>query len=482
MYTGDVQPITLSAGAPVSVTLRLPTDRRNGIKADTGMFAQDRWALGRMTLNLGIRYDWFIGETQPEDLLAGRFNVAQHFDNCADGKNDPKAGCTGTVQNWKDISPRVGVAYDVFGNGRTAVKASVARYVAGEAIATANAANPITALGLTDTRTWRDLDSNGSPFDANGNVQLGELTASNATPTFGKNVSTTTTDPGVLNGWGKRGYNWEYTVSAQHQIAARMSVNGGYYRRTFGNQTFTDDLRYDQSSYDGPFCITTPADSLLPGGGNYQVCNLYDLKQSVINAAVAREQLDPLLERLRRGNQPLSGIRRQPRRASSQRGVPPCGLGRDGPDVRQLQSRESRVRSRRPCWRRRSGTETYADGTSYCHREYPFRPDFKASGSYTLPYDIQLSWHLPVQPRRADRRRGSEHPGELDARPGGLRAGRRPERHADQFDPRPRAEHRDGEQDRSVDARRVGVRRQQPESAGHAGVEAGAVRPLQPDG
>ena len=38
-----------------------------------------------------------------------------------------------------------------------------------------------------------------------------------------------------------------------------------------------------------------------------------------------------------------------------------------------------------------SGTETYADGTSYCHREYPFRPDFKASGSYTLPYDIQLA-------------------------------------------------------------------------------------------
>jgi hypothetical protein len=85
-------------GVPVSVTLRLPRDQRVGIKADTGIFAQDKWSITCVTLNLGLRYDWFIGETQEEDLLAGR-----------------------------------GVAWDVFGNGRTAMKASAARYVNGEA-------------------------------------------------------------------------------------------------------------------------------------------------------------------------------------------------------------------------------------------------------------------------------------------------------------------------------------------------------------
>ena len=59
-----------------------------------------------------------------------------------DGKNDPDRGCVGQVQNWKDISPRVGFAMDVFGNGRTAVKASVARYVAGQQIAVADAVEP----------------------------------------------------------------------------------------------------------------------------------------------------------------------------------------------------------------------------------------------------------------------------------------------------------------------------------------------------
>ena len=60
------------------------------------------------------------------------------YGECPDGKaRHPRAGCAGEVQNWKDISPRVGFAMDVFGNGRTAVKASIARYVAGQNVAIA---------------------------------------------------------------------------------------------------------------------------------------------------------------------------------------------------------------------------------------------------------------------------------------------------------------------------------------------------------
>ena len=83
----------------------------------------------------------------------------------------------------------------MFGDGRTAIKASLARYVAGQQIAVANANNPVTALGLTDERPWTDADGNGLPFDANGNLQFNELRPSIATPTFGRNVSTTRYDP-----------------------------------------------------------------------------------------------------------------------------------------------------------------------------------------------------------------------------------------------------------------------------------------------
>ncbi|HXG87543.1 MAG TPA: carboxypeptidase regulatory-like domain-containing protein [Vicinamibacterales bacterium] len=385
-WTGDVQPITYNAGAPVSVTLRLPSDRRNGINRDLGLFLQDRWALGRVTMNLGLRYDQFIGETRESEVLPSRFNNGFKFEQCSDGKAAP--GCAGTVQNWKDISPRVGFAMDVFGNGRTALKASVARYVAGQQIAVANQVNPVSALSLADTRVWRDLDGNGLPLDGNGNIQFNELTNSAATPTFGRNVSTTSYDPAVLNGWGARGYNLEYTVAAQHQVANRVSVSGGYYRRTFGNATFTDDLRYDANSYDS-FCITAPVDPRLPGGGGYQVCGVQDLKPAVFAQGLPANNLirfsddfggetnlyqgfDANIEgRFRNGAFLKAGMQATARTFDN------CNLIAAGLDAVVGAAAQ--------------GTELYADGSSGCHREYPYRPDLKLSGAYMLPLGIQLA-------------------------------------------------------------------------------------------
>ena len=387
-WTGDMQPITYNAGRPVQATLRLPIDRRNGIKADTGIFLQDRWTMSRVTWNLGVRYDWFIGETQESEVSPSRFNSGTKFGKCPDGKNDTRAGCVGKVQDWKDISPRVGVAIDLFGDGRTAVKASVARYVAGQQIAVANAANPVTVLGLTDTRPWTDRDGNGLPLDADGNIQFNELSPSPATATFGRNVSTTTTDPSVLNGWHKRGYNVEYSVAAQHQIAERISVNGGYYRRSFGNQTFTDDLRYDASSYD-TFCLRAPVDPDLPGGGGYQVCGVHDLKPSVFALGLPANNLirfsddfggetnmyqgfDVNLEaRFRNGAFLKGGV------AAGSRLFDNCNLIAAGLDAVVGLTAQ--------------GTEIYEDGSRYCRREYPYRPDLKISGAYTLPFDILLA-------------------------------------------------------------------------------------------
>ena len=385
-WSGDMQPITYNAGRPVSVTLRLPSDRSNGVDRDLGLFLQDKWALGRVTLNLGLRYDQFIGETRESSVLPSRLSGGATFGDCPDGTVDPGDLCTGMVQNWKDLSPRVGFAMDVFGDGRTALKASWARYVAGQAIAFANQVNPIGALTASDTRAWTDIDGNGLPLDASGNIQFGELTNSAATNTFGRlTVPTTQYSPDLLRGWGKRGYNMEYTIAAQHQLADRISVNGGYYRRTFGNQTMVDDLRFDANSYDY-VCITAPRDPDLPDGGGYQVCGVPDLKQSVFAQNLPANSLIRFSEdfggetnlyqgfdvnldaRFRNGAFLRGGI------AATARTFDQCNLLAAGADAVAAGS-----------------SEIYADGTKGCHREYGYRPDAKLSGSYTLPWDVQLA-------------------------------------------------------------------------------------------
>jgi hypothetical protein len=389
MWTGDMQPITYNAGRPVSATLRLPSDRSNGIKRDLGIYIQDRWSLGRITVNAGLRYDQFIGETRESTVLPSRHGAGATFGDCSDGQWDPGELCTGEVQNWKDISPRVGFAMDVFGNGRTAIKASWARYVAGQQIAFANQVNPIGALTASDVRPWTDVDGNGLPLDANGSIQFNELANSPSTSTFGQlTVPTTQYSPDLLRGWGKRGYNNEATFAMQHQLADRVSVNGGYYRRTFGNATFTDDLRYDASSYDS-FCLRIPTDPDLPDGGGGEVCGVMDLKPAAFASGGPARSLirfsedfggetnlyqgfDINLEaRFRNGAFLRGGL------AATSRTFDNCNLLAAGLDAVVTVA-----------WQ---GTEVYEDGSTACHREYGYRPDAKFSGSYTLPWDVQLA-------------------------------------------------------------------------------------------
>jgi hypothetical protein len=395
-YTLDVMPVLFNNGVPVSAALKIPTDRKNSIDRDMGLFVQDKWTIGRATINAGVRYDQFIGSTQPETLPAGTFNQAVTYSECSDGKNNLNAGCTGRVTNWKDISPRLGLAYDLFGNGKTAIKASVARYVAGTGLAAGGIVdnnNPETTVGLTDTRAWNDLDKNGSPFTSNGVIQLNELTNSTATPSFGKNVpSSTLTDPKVLDGWGARGYNWEYTVSGQHQLAPRVAINGGWYRRSFGNQTVTVDNRYNfaNNSFDGPFCVNAPVDANLPNGGGYQVCGLYDLKPSVVaqnlpaNSTIhfssdygGETNIYEGFEvsttaRFAHGAFFNVGINAQKRIFDQ------CNLVNAG-IVSALTTAATEV------------AEIFPDGSKACHQDLPYRPDLKLLGSYTLPYEVVVS-------------------------------------------------------------------------------------------
>jgi hypothetical protein len=365
IYNGDVT-ATLNAGVPQSVTLRASQDSRESIYPDLQFFAQDKWTYHRVTMSLGARYDDLTGYAPPNDLPANRWMPGRHFERT-------------DVQHWKDINPRLGVAIDLFGTGKTALKAGVGRFVAKVGSTTVAQNAPQSTIGPTDVRTWRDLNGDFTIYNADGSLQSDELGAS-SNANFGKIIpSTTVTDPATLNGWNSRGKSWEYSTSVQHELRPGTVAYGGYYYRTFGNEVVTDNTLIDASSFSGPFCITAPTSPDLPNGGGYQVCGLYDittaarpLVQNYVTKASNFGDITNVYQgfdvgtnaQLPHGSFVNAGLNFQKRHL-------------DMCNAPQL-----------------SGTTTYqvdSPEKRFCDQRFPFKPDFKLLGSTRLPYDMQVS-------------------------------------------------------------------------------------------
>ena len=255
-----------------SISASIPDNTKNSIDGDWGVYLQDQWTHRRLTLKGSLRFDW-LRTSYPDQVQPG--NVWLSEQNCATNSQF----CGADVLDWKDLSPRASAAYDVFGNGRTALKFGFARFLAAETTTLTQANNPMGAISRTATTTWTDADLNKSIYDASGSLQRNELAPFTST-TFGTAVITTRHDPDVLRGWFKRGYTYEINAGIDHQILPRLSASAMYYHRTQGNQRATDNLNTTGEpgvDYTGPFCLRAPTDPSIPGGGGFDVCGLYDI-------------------------------------------------------------------------------------------------------------------------------------------------------------------------------------------------------------
>ena len=138
---------------------------------------------------------------------------------------------------YKDWTPKFGVAYDLFGDGRTALKGNVGRYVLGQALVFGLSAQPGYNLQLTSSRAWVDNKnfvpdcdlSNPAaqgPTQTGGNFQIDTCNApAGVNANFYDNQlrPNLAVQPDARYGWGKRPHSWESSVSAQHELNRNVS-------------------------------------------------------------------------------------------------------------------------------------------------------------------------------------------------------------------------------------------------------------------
>ena len=239
---------------------------------DNSFFVQDQWTLGRTTLNLGARYN-DTSTTLPEvHLAAGPFVPARVLPQV---KNEP---------HWRNLNLRVGAAHDVGGNGKTAVKASLGRYNPALRSTTVNPA----AAGISPStnRTWNDTlfavgDARRGNFVPDCDL-LNPVANGECGPwsdlAFGKNIVPSKNAPDAVSGFNRQSYNWQGSVSLQHELRPGVGVNVGYFRTWYGGFIVTDNLAIAPADYD-QYCIAAPTDGRLSSDiSGKQLCGVYDLR------------------------------------------------------------------------------------------------------------------------------------------------------------------------------------------------------------
>jgi hypothetical protein len=251
-------------GVPNRVTYRLPERSRNSITQLNGVFLQDQYTRGRLTLSGAVRWDRASSYAPVESNGVSQTS----FLNAAPISIEKTPG----VDAYNDLSPRFGFAYDVFGTGRTAVKFRWGRYLGfASNDAPFTSTNPAATLVGVVNRGWTDTDGDYvvdcDLLNTDLNGECAALTGNDAN--FGRVGAATIVDPDVLSGWGKRTHDYQTEVTLQQELLPRVSAEVSYIHRTFHGFFVTNDINADPEGDWVPYTIDAPLDPRLPDGGGY---------------------------------------------------------------------------------------------------------------------------------------------------------------------------------------------------------------------
>jgi len=272
VFPGDVLHV-LNNGAPVEVLLfETPSTSEQGLRT-TGFYLQDTWRMSsRFTINVGLRFDRYRSFLpEQEGPSGGRFSPTTAT---------PYAEVS-NVKTFNHPVPRVGIIYDVTGQGRTVVKANYAQYFWNPGTDISNVMNP-NSQDYYKRYNWTDGANLpvGTPGRGNGIFDVGE-TIGNPSVTLG-GAGTTQLDPNLKNTQTREVSAW-----AEHELIPGVGLQGGYVYRTIDDFRVRVNVNRPVSAYNVPVTLRDPgpdgAFNTADDGPNFQAFNLDPARLNLTN-------------------------------------------------------------------------------------------------------------------------------------------------------------------------------------------------------
>ncbi len=216
---GDIEHV-YNNGASNQVIFRIPTATQVGGLKDNdqghlttenaldhlSMFVNDTWTTGRLTLNGGVRWDRYKGWLPEQDQLGATVGPV-----VVQAKTFAKTD----LFTWNQFAPRIGVVYDLTGDGRTVLKGNYGLYWHNPGVTIPNDANPNTG---TKSATYGWTDINGDK-----RWQAGEQTALQTASLEGA----IQLDPNI-----KAPYSHEAAGWLERQFTETIGVRAGFVYKT----------------------------------------------------------------------------------------------------------------------------------------------------------------------------------------------------------------------------------------------------------
>lgn len=199
-------------------------------------YVQDTFTRGRITANLGLRWDSqsdrALATTVPANPIIPDIMPAINFPGI-----DP--GIT-----WNDWSPRLGLNYDLFGNGRSIVRASYSTYY--EQMNPGKFASNLLSVNQVSIRyPWTDLNGD-SVVQRN---ELNTTTFITKSATFDPANPTSFASPGTVDPNVKSDRTREFIAGYQREVARNIGLEVNYIWRKYDRFQWSDRVNWDSSNF-----------------------------------------------------------------------------------------------------------------------------------------------------------------------------------------------------------------------------------------